>query len=447
MDKRLFILCTGFLCLVWIFPFPVCGMEKEIPPAVRLVLSRISPMLKEKAYLQAVTTLEDFIARGGVPGKPDVPDPKGYQHPEVFFTLGNCYLLMEDYRNAARAYEQALERDPAHSTAWLNLAKSWYELGRMKDAGTCFYRGYQSHAPKNPEHLYYSAAAYLMAKENARAIQLFEELFSAHPEAVKPRWRENLVHGYLLVEKPEKALPHIRRLAEGYTGEKRIQWQEILLHQYMALGMGKHALSLAEDLTHEYPGEKRWWKALAHIHLREERYEHALSCLVVMSFVSELSEKEKQLVADLHLQVGIPEKAVPLYKEMLSRKPDKEIFDRLVSAYQETGDYEAALDAILAYEKISGKTPELLMRKGEMFYELKHYDKAYQAFLEAIEKETDDPGRAWLMAGYAAMQTEDFNAGRNAFQKAAKYARQRKAALTGLNYLNKMNSRKKEKDS
>jgi predicted Zn-dependent protease len=97
-------------------------------------------------------------------------------------------------------------------------------------------------------------------------------LFRNHPEDIKLEWKEILVHAYLAVEEPKKALMLMEELVIQFTGEKKIQWQEAILYQYLSMNMQKKALRMAEQLSETYPLEPKWWKALAHIHLSEDRY-------------------------------------------------------------------------------------------------------------------------------------------------------------------------------
>ena len=97
-------------------------LEKEGVSFVKI------PMLQEKDYPQAIKTLLTFQKRGGVDPKAGRPDPKGYHHPEIYYSLGNCYLLQENYKSAAMVFRKAVTRDKTHTYAWLNLAKTCYEM-------------------------------------------------------------------------------------------------------------------------------------------------------------------------------------------------------------------------------------------------------------------------------------------------------------------------------
>ncbi|MCG8685786.1 MAG: hypothetical protein MI892_12980, partial [Desulfobacterales bacterium] len=69
--------------------------------------------------------------------------------------------------------------------------------------------------------------------------------------------------------------------------------------------------------------------------------------------------------------------------------------------------------------------------------EAKNFKAANQAYCRVAQSNFARKGQAWLMAGYSAWQQNDFEACRNAFQKAAKYKRYRKDALAAITQLEK----------
>ncbi|MFO7840282.1 MAG: tetratricopeptide repeat protein [Desulfosalsimonadaceae bacterium] len=442
MPKHTKIAGFVFLCLaILAAPAGVLCAEGEnqtdtLPIRVRLLLTKVNPMLQDENYQKAAEILEAFKAKGA-----DSDARQDYHHPEIFFTLGNCYLMLKKHEQAAAAYRSAVRRAPEHTGAWLNLGRTAYELNRLSEAGRCFFRAYETANKKEPEHLYHSALSYLMAEENGRSLELFERLLNRHSQAIKPEWKESLVHALLAADKPRRALAYIRELADFYTGKKKRQWQEILLHQYIQLEMKDAALKLARSLTREAPEIEKWWKALANIHLNEGRYEKALTSLLTYSYLTPLKEREKKLIADLSFELGIPVKAAPIYEACLKNDPDKNLLRRLALAYRKLGQPEKALEQIKAFESHSGNTErdaDLMLLSAELYYALEQYEKAAESYRQAAQKKGAHSGRAWLMAGYAAWQTDDFKAAGNAFERAVRYKEQEAAAQRALEKIKNM---------
>lgn len=445
MSRKIqYTVCLVIISVGLAFNAPVLAARpKVLPAAVRLVLIKTNAMLQKKEYSRALETLLAFEAKGAPSDGTNKKDTKGYHHPEIYYCLGNCYMLQKQYSQAIAAFSQSVARDPKHTFAWLNLAKANYELTRYADAGRCFGRGYDTASKKKPEHLYYSAVSYFLAEDHQKSIRLFDQLLSAHAASVKPEWKENLVHALMAADQQRRALPYIKELAQVYTGDKKIRWQEILLYQYVKLEMHGEALAYANLLTEQAPTISKWWKALTHIQLNGNRYEDALAALTVYSFLEPLSRAEKKLLADLNLQLGIPVKATPVYEDILDEKTEKKLLQRLALAYRQLGRADTALMQIEAYQHTPNDT-DLMLLKGELHYLLKQYDKAATAYRAAAKNKGKHAGRAWLMAGYAAWQMDDLPASRRAFAKAGEHARQKKAAATALRQLARLSVQKSQ---
>jgi tetratricopeptide (TPR) repeat protein len=440
--KKIQTLCCCSLLLAVLAFWPSQGAARtdraDMPLPVRVVLSKTGALIDEKQYDRAIVELKAFRDRWKAQ-EDGQADPKGYHHPEIYFALGTCLLLKQDYKTAAKDFEEAVRRDPTHVGAWLNLAKASFELNNHPRAAHAFGQAYANDGRKNPEHLYYSAVAYLMVSQMPPCLAAFEKLFQTHAAAVQPAWRENYVHALLTADQPRKALRHIRQLAEAYSGDKQVQWQEILLYQYLQLDMQAQAQDYALFLTRQDPLRAKWWKALAHVDLQAGSYEPALVAMTVYSYLTPLSAQETKLLADLNFQVGIPVKAAPLYEAALAKKNNPRLIRSLAMALQQLGKTEEALAALDRFAP-SGrdKDPELMMLRADLLYTLEHFKQAADAYRRAAEADKDKAGRAWLMAGYAALQIDDTQAGRQAFEKAATFRRHRKAARLALRQLAKM---------
>ena len=87
------------------------------------------------------------------------------------------------------------------------------------------------------------------------------------------------------------------------------------------------------------------------------------------------------------------------------------------------------------------------MLRADLLYALDRFDAAADAYRHAARSDKAKAGRAWLMAGYAALQIDDTAAGRQAFERAAAFDRHRQAALTALRQLPKTQSKSAERRS
>ncbi|MCP4746315.1 MAG: tetratricopeptide repeat protein [Desulfobacteraceae bacterium] len=422
------------ICLCIYAQVTEAQLSQKPPLAARVALSKAGVLLQKQNYDGAIDVLKKFQNRAAHARQLSKGDPRGYHHPEIYFTLGNCHIFKKEYTLAAAAYRKCVLKNPVHHFAWLNLAKAAYELKNYAEAGRSFSKGYAAASQKQPEHLYLSATAYLMAEQYTQSIAAFDRLINSHPDKIEPKWKQNLVHALLAANQPHRALPYIKELARVFTGEKKIQWQEFLLYHYLQMDMRAQALSYARMLTRESPDFAKWWKALAHIQLACSRYKDALVSLTIYAWLNPLSDEEHKLLADLNLQAGIPVKAVGLYESLLNRKPDKRLLKNLVAAYRKLERYDTALERLTAFG-LSENDPELLILKADLYYISQNYQTAAKWYRIAAKAQCKQAGRAWLMAGYCAWQTNDFVSSRLAFKRAAAFEKQKKAATDAIRQL------------
>lgn len=372
----------------------------DLPGSTRVILAKTGKLIKEKNYKAAIALITDYQKREE---KHKKGYGKGYFHAEVYHVLGVCCLLENNLTLASRALDQALEKDPKHVPARLNRAKAAYELGDYRKAAESFVTAFDIASEKNPEHLYFAAVAYLLAKENRLSIALFDRLLALCPDTFRPQWRENLVHALLEAGEGKQALPHIMRLIKDNQGEKQARWRELLLNQYLHLDMYDEALSLANRLTELEPTEPKWWRAQVHIHLYRNNYRPALTALLLLGYLEPLSDQEQRLTADLYLHLGVPKMAVPFYSTMLKKKTTPQLLSNVLFALQQLGEEERA---IYILGKFGGQplSPELLMQKADLLYRVGDYAKAAELYLQIAASDGKNKSRAIQMAEYAKVQ-------------------------------------------
>ncbi len=387
-----------------VLPLPQAdaAASKSLPAAVRVVLAKAGALIQEDKPKEAVTLLEEFLQdRAGRHS----PDSDILENAEIHFALGTCHLVQGSYREATEALELAVTRDPVHLAAWLNLAKAAYELENYQRAAFCFDRAFALNSEADPDNLYYSAVAYLLAGDYDACINRFERLlydFAAHVTTI---WRENYVHALLAAERNREALPTIKLLTESYHGEKRMQWQEILLHQYLLLEMMDEAHAYARLLTETAPNQAKWWKALAHILLQEGDYRQALAALVIRGYLEPLDQQERQLVADLYLQIGVPQQAASLYRQLAAEKNDRRTLLNLVIALRQIEAHEEAL-ALLEEITTSAEDAQMVAHKADLLYELKRFQEAAALYQHLAHLDKDQAKHARQMHEYALLQIQ-----------------------------------------
>ncbi len=428
------VIMTSFVIFLFLAD-PASSGSGQLPVPVGRLLIKVSRLYNSKDYTIAVEVIKKF--------RKESAHPDYANNPELLFVLGNCYLCLDDYKNAAASYRKALLIRPEHAPTWMNMANAQYNLKDYSGAATSFLKAFDLQDKKNPELLYYCGMCRLLSDNSAGAVEILKRLFREYPKSVKPQWKEGMVRALMVDDRGREALPWLREIVAGSRGERKKQWSQVLLYQYIDLGMNREARSLALELVRSWPEEERWWKALIHVSLKQGRMEDALMALMVISYLRPLDASETRLLADLNLQAGIPAKALPVYVELLNSSPSVPLLEYAVYACRSLGDHEKALELLEKYPDILSKAPDLMMVRGDMLYSLSRYRAAFDAYVEAagvMDRQhgghyKDEAGRAWFMAGYSAWQAGETERALRAVQKAEKYPRQRRQAAQLRGYL------------
>ena len=447
MFNKKYIICFAALIFLLLSPMHLNAGEKSrqkkesIPFTVKTILFKVNNLLNKDDVPGAIKVLETFQAKQPKDIKPEDikpgdDDPRGYQHYYINFNLGNCWLRLNNPVKASVYYRAAVKRAPYFSPAWMNLAKCRYDLENYSDAGVCFLKGFETAEEKQPEILYYSAVSFMAAEKYKRSLEIFEKLFSDYKESIKLEWKQSIAQIYLMRNMPLKALPYLEEIVKEITGDKKKQWQKILLHQYISLKMESKALAYAKKLTEEDPVEADWWKAMSYIYFLKDRYKEGIVPYTIFSYIKKLSDSEKQLLADLNFSLGIPVQAICYYEQIIAKKEDSLIYEKLVNACIASFNYEKAIETIDRAIKFHYDS-SLLIIKGQILIQKEKYEEAMYVYEDAA-KNMGKPGRAWLMAGYAAWNFENLKKAEYAFKKAAKYKKQKKKAEQALDHIKKM---------
>ncbi len=406
------------------------GQGENIPLAARMALHKAQQLAGKDKISKAIEVLESFSAKGKSL-KPGATDRKGYGHYLVNFNLGNYYLMSEKIPAAAKRFTAAVKSKPNFYPGWMNLAKCLHDMNQPGKAAEAFLKAYETSAEKKPRTLYHAGVCFMSGGDNGKAVRTFERLMSLHPGEVELEWKEAFVQVCLAMDQPRRALPLMEELGREAEGRKRDQWREVLLYQYLELKMKKKALKYVEWLTREQPLEPRWWKGLAHLHLRENRYRPALVALTVKGFLASFTDQELQIVADLNTALGVPIQAARYYEQILKKEIDPDAIFKIAQCLQGLHRPDEALEWVEKGLEREGATPRLTMFKGDLLYEMKRGREAAAAF-ETAARHPKNAGRAWLMAAWSAWSVGELDRARKALEKASKIPGSRRAAKKAL---------------
>ncbi|MFO7911795.1 MAG: tetratricopeptide repeat protein [Desulfotignum sp.] len=320
--RQLWLMLVMILVLVVTGPPRILAAKENMPLAAGMAVNKAQSLMAEEKPDQALAVLTRYSEKQA-----------GNVHYYIDFLTGFCHTELGQIGPAAEAFQRTVEKKPDLTEAWLNLARCRYEKGQMAEAARAFEKGYDTSEENQPVHLFYASACHFQAGRPDSALTVFERLMAAHPEAVTLEWKQTLVNVLFALEKFKKALPWLEELAAETKGDIRRQWQEMLLYQYLSLEMKKKALAYARYLTRIHPEDPGWWKALAHVHLTDNRFEKALAAMLSYSYLTPLTREEMRLVGDLYLSCNIPLSAARQYETWLEKHrktlSEKQLLERI----------------------------------------------------------------------------------------------------------------------
>ncbi|WP_024336089.1 tetratricopeptide repeat protein [Desulfotignum balticum] len=320
--RQLWLMLVMILVLVVTGPPRILAAKENMPLAAGMAVNKAQSLMAEEKPDQALAVLTRYSEKQA-----------GNVHYYIDFLTGFCHTELGQTGPAAEAFQRTVEKKPGLTEAWLNLARCRYEQGQMAEAAGAFEKGYDTSEENQPVHLFYASACHFQAGRPDSALTVFERLMAAHSEEITLEWKQTLVNILFALEKFRKALPWLEELAAETQGDTRRQWQEMLLYQYLSLEMKKKALAYARYLTRTHPEDPGWWKALAHVHLTDNRFEKALAAMLSYSYLTPLTPEEMRLVADLYLSCNIPLSAARQYEAWLEQHGDtlseKQILERI----------------------------------------------------------------------------------------------------------------------
>ena len=346
------------------------------------VLYEAQQLIDRKEYEKAGRILEKFVEK----------HPK-QDHGFIQFTLANTLYFVGDKEQSLARYQAAVKLNPAFGPAWVNLGQVAYDLKRYGLAAEALVEGFtrtQEDEEKNPDLLYYAAVAHIL---------------DGHQE---------------------EAAPILEALVSGKHGDPDKEWFQALLNVYLGLDQEKKAEWLIEQMMRRYGDQPETWKLSYQFEANRQNYKMAAVALTVYSYLKPLTREEAILLADLYATIKVPLLACAHYEEAFASGASPEEYERLASAYisaHRTGQARKTLTVALKEKP----TPNLWSLVGDLNYMEEDFEGAYYAFEESARLDPKD-GRAYLMMGYCALQSNKKKQAAQALEKAKGFPKQKKLA-------------------
>ena len=309
--------------------------------------------------------------RGDSEGAAELLQQQLAEHPDqdhdmLRYWLGQCLMDLDRHEEALQAFSRAVELEDRLDRAWIGLGDAAYQLKQYDRASVAFEKGFRL-SPERPVNiLFYAATTALLAGQDARGLQL-------HQELVTGRW-----------------------------GDVRLEWYRGLASSALESGAPERAEKDLEDMLARFGDDPRAWHLLYQFNVGRGDYRRAAVALTVTGYLRDLTREESRQLGDLYAVVGTPALSLEAYRSVLGEEPSAENYEKLVSACLASHRPDEAL-SILDEALAVTSSERLWSLKGDVHYLKKEYREAGEAFAHVLNLEQDN-GRAHLMVGYCAIE-------------------------------------------
>lgn len=354
---------------------PVAGMK----PFTYERLSRVQDLLEDSKFARALSVLEGISVRA----------TNDYERAVIAQNFAYVYSQLGDEPRAFKAYEECVELDtlptPVQQSIVFSLAGYYASEERYKASNEMMMRWFRHEQVPTAE-------AYLLMGTN-----------------------------HLELEDLSRALPYVRR-ANALAEPPREPWKQVELAILFETQNYFEAIELLKGMLDIWPQRVRYYSALAGLLLETGQESRALSALMIPWLHGLLVDSKDILtLVRLNLFLGDPERAAVILDRAIAFeyvKAEEETLELLLGAWIEAREMRRAVDAIdqLARRVDDG---EHFLRKAQLLNETGDWEAVVQASRMALEKGgLEQTGNAWMLAGVALTELERYPEALDAFESA-----------------------------
>jgi len=299
--------------------------------------------------------------------------------PTLFLLLARAQTELGQKRAALATYSRAAAIYPNNALILRNYAVISQEMGRLSQAARLFEQSY-AHGG-SAELLYFAGAAWFEAQAYSRAARAVSRLINK-TNKVKTNWVELLVYSLVRNKQWKQAEPRVQTLLARRTDDS--------------------------DL----------WQLLAHVRSQQGNILGAATALQVAYSLNEPGKMKWLDLAGMYAAAGVPLMAANAMHKGLNQEPGPEDCWRMGRYYADALRIEKAvqwMDKALNQKD----DPEWQMEKAYFLYVHGRYAQCREAALQAAGTGSKQ-GEAWMLAGYAAWQEQNWLEAKSAFAQAKK---------------------------
>lgn len=153
---------------------------------------------------------------------------------EEHFQKGNEFTEAQEYDKAIVEFEAALNEDPEHISAMVNLGVVYYQVGRLDEAIEQYQKAIEL-KPEDADSHSNLAAAYVQKDQLQKALEEYQRAVDLDPELAEPNFGLGVV--YFKLGRAEEAVQAFERFQELDTGKDQTATDQA--EQYLQLLRGQ----------------------------------------------------------------------------------------------------------------------------------------------------------------------------------------------------------------
>ena len=287
--------------------------------------------LKAKGQLQdAITAFQTCFAE-----KP--------QDDAVAFALAQCYLSLDQRKQAAEYTEKAAKIDPANIWYTQELAYMYFEQGRLEDAAKCFEKMIAKQ-PSNIDWLFGYAEVLKRLNKTQQAIDAYDKM--EDQLGVLPDLSIQKYDLYMSLKQEAKAINELNKAKKLYPEDLSILGT-FVDHYFQKQDIQK-AKDMLVELVNANPANGRANLALGDLYMREDNRREAYKYFkaAFMTEDIEVDTKMEVLLTMYEQQIKIDKEVFELADLMVSKHPeDAKSYSILGDLYLKNNEDDEALIA------------------------------------------------------------------------------------------------------
>jgi len=370
---------------------------EDLPKEAIKAMYLAQQALQDKKFNNAITALTEYmkVAQEAIP-------LQAYQ------MLGYAWYEKKEPEQTRKVYEKAHKAYPTNAEMLQNYTILTYETGNLLKAGQLFEKLYRLKGSKDKKILYQASGIYYQSENFKEARRVLKELLTS-------------------------------------KGKPEHRWYDDMIAICIELKDWKHAEKWAKIFLDKQPGQAKYWRLLAQMRLDREEYKSAVSALEIAYRLKKAQSSEWAELGDLYMYLNAPLMAIRCLKTAYGKDIPHKQKIKIARIYARTQRFDKGIEYLNKAYKAK-PDPQLLFEKGRMLYDAMEYKKAIAALEECTQK---DPkfGQAYILAGFAAWNMNDFVKARSSFAGAStlpKFRTQANDAVTVLDDLMAAMSEKAE---